>query len=218
VEVRLPAAQPLTMVDRLRRLPEVATVEAWGLAPAAFARAGQIDVLRTYPDRGHGSLLVMAPPATTRLVHLPLNSSRWLLPGDREAVALNHAARKARRRTKPNGPKREVAGDDTRTSRVLPTVGGRHPDAALNQGSDAHPSTSKRPAPLPARGAPWIRLRERTALARRHICCGAVGFSDAECLIRLAEGGSYAPVILGARCWPTGQTMATKAYQRQRIG
>ena len=68
VEIQLEVPAPLDLAQALGRLPGVQTVEAWGFAPAAFAKAGELDVVRTYPDRGHGSLFVMAPPPATRLV------------------------------------------------------------------------------------------------------------------------------------------------------
>ncbi|MBI5547473.1 MAG: FtsX-like permease family protein [Deltaproteobacteria bacterium] len=92
VEIQLQAPQPLALAERLRQLELVRTIEPWGVSPAAFARPGQIDVVRTYPDRGHGSLWVMGPPPETRLVALPLKAGRWLSPGDHDAVVLNHAA------------------------------------------------------------------------------------------------------------------------------
>ena len=70
----------------------VRTVEAWGYAPAAFAVPGMVDVVRSYPDRGHGTLAVMGPPANTRLVSFPLIAGRWLERDDVDAVVLNHMA------------------------------------------------------------------------------------------------------------------------------
>lgn len=92
VEVRLQAAAPAALGDRLRSLPGVREVEGWGYAPAAFAKPGQIDVVTTYPDRGHGSLSVMGPPAETRLVRFPVLSGRWLVDGDVGGVVLTHGA------------------------------------------------------------------------------------------------------------------------------
>jgi putative ABC transport system permease protein len=92
VEIRLHAAEAVERLERLREVPGVRTVEAWGFAPAAFARPGEIDVVRTYPDRAHGSLSVLAPPPSTPLVRFPLRAGRWLRPGDEDAVVLNHSA------------------------------------------------------------------------------------------------------------------------------
>jgi putative ABC transport system permease protein len=92
VEIRLHAAQPLALAERLRVVPGVQRVEAWGYAPAAFATTGQLDIVRTYPDRGHGSLSMLAPPPATQLIQLPLRAGRWLRADDSDAVVLNHVA------------------------------------------------------------------------------------------------------------------------------
>ncbi|HKQ68519.1 MAG TPA: ABC transporter permease [Polyangiaceae bacterium] len=92
LEVRFRAAEPATVAARVARVPGVTHVEAWGYSPSAIARPGQIDVVRTYPDRGHGSLIMLAPPPRTTLVRFPLRSGRWLVPGDSGAVVLNHSA------------------------------------------------------------------------------------------------------------------------------
>lgn len=74
-------------------MPGVRTVEAWGYSPSAIARPGAIDLVRTYPDRAHGSLAMLAPPPATTLVELPLLAGRWLAPDDTDAVVLNHVVR-----------------------------------------------------------------------------------------------------------------------------
>ena len=92
VELRLHLPQPIALRDSLATMPGVRAVEAWGYSEAAFAQPGRIDVSHAYPDRGHGTLAVMAPPPDTRLISFPLRAGRWLQPGDQEAVVLNHAA------------------------------------------------------------------------------------------------------------------------------
>lgn len=92
VEVRFHDAEPARAAEQLRQVPGVREVESWGYAPAAFARPGEVDVVRTYPDRGHGSLAVLAPPPRTRLIGFPLLAGRWLQEGDTDAVVLNHVA------------------------------------------------------------------------------------------------------------------------------
>lgn len=89
-------ASPATgeVASRIAALEGVRAVEAWGWAPAAFTRPGAIDVVRTYPDRGHGSFAAMGIPPETGLVHFPLRAGRWLRLEDRghDAVVLNHVA------------------------------------------------------------------------------------------------------------------------------
>jgi putative ABC transport system permease protein len=90
VEVRLDA--PSDIVENLRELPGIETVEAWGYSRTALWHPERVDVVRTYPDGSHGSLAIVGPPAETNLVRFPLLTGRWLRPGDTDAVVLNHLA------------------------------------------------------------------------------------------------------------------------------
>jgi putative ABC transport system permease protein len=90
VEIRLHTAKPVPLA--LQAIRGVRTAEWWGYAPAAFAQSGRIDTVRTYPDRGHGSLTLLAPPARTRLISFPLLAGRWLRDDDLSGVVLNHVA------------------------------------------------------------------------------------------------------------------------------
>ena len=90
VEIRLNAQQPPALA--LKQVNGVRRVEWWGYAAAAFAKPSQIDTVRTYPDRGHGSLTLLAPPARTGLISFPVLFGRWLVDGDTDGVVLNHVA------------------------------------------------------------------------------------------------------------------------------
>ncbi|MEO7494468.1 MAG: FtsX-like permease family protein [Massilia sp.] len=92
VEITFHHAEPAQVAERLRALPGVAEVEAWGYSPTAFARPGQIDIASTYPDRAHASFAMLAPPAATRMISFPVLAGRWLRADDEDAVVLNHAA------------------------------------------------------------------------------------------------------------------------------
>lgn len=92
VEVRFLGPEAASAVDGIRAVPGVRTVERWGYTPAAFAHPGEIDVVRTYPDGGHGSLAVLAPPPETQLITFPVLAGRWLRSDDTDAVVLNHVA------------------------------------------------------------------------------------------------------------------------------
>lgn len=93
VEVRFNEPVAQTLSSSIAELNQVAVVEAWGYAPAAFAREGHFDLVRTYPDRGHGSLSLMGPPAATKLISFPVLEGRWLEASDEDGVVLNHLAR-----------------------------------------------------------------------------------------------------------------------------
>jgi putative ABC transport system permease protein len=90
LEIRLHAAKPTALA--LEDVRGVRRAEWWGYAPAAFAQPGRIDTVRTYPDRGHGSLTLLAPPPRTRLISFPVLAGRWLEDGDDDGVVLNHVA------------------------------------------------------------------------------------------------------------------------------
>lgn len=92
-EIRLTVPEDRAVIDEVRSVEGVTIVEPWGLAAAAVARPGKVALTKTWPDRGHGLFIALAPPLNTTLVSLPLVSGRWLEEGDRDAVVLNHSAR-----------------------------------------------------------------------------------------------------------------------------
>src|SRR6266508_2114502 len=82
MEIRLSRPEEVaTLIARLRSIPGVRDVEAWGYTSTAPTQPGAIDVVRTYPHGGHGAFALRAPPATTRLVDFPVLARRWLRPG-----------------------------------------------------------------------------------------------------------------------------------------
>ncbi|MBL0211581.1 MAG: FtsX-like permease family protein [Holophagaceae bacterium] len=94
VEVDLNGLEPAApILSALHSVPGVKTVEAWGFAPAALEKPGLVDVVRTYPDGGHGSFTLRAVPENSRLVDFPLLAGRWLRPGDTDAIVLNQGVR-----------------------------------------------------------------------------------------------------------------------------
>ncbi|HXP91189.1 MAG TPA: ABC transporter permease, partial [Fibrobacteria bacterium] len=92
VEVRFLRPVDLEKLEVLEHLPGVVESEPWGFSHAAFAREGEVDVVRTWPDRSHGSLYAMAPPLSTRMVSFPLVAGRRLVSADSDGVVLNHTA------------------------------------------------------------------------------------------------------------------------------
>ena len=92
LEVRFNKPETRAIAHALARLPGVKTVEPWAQSAAALARPGHVDVVHSYPDRGHGTLSVMAPPVATELVHFPVLAGRWLIASDRKEVVMNHVA------------------------------------------------------------------------------------------------------------------------------
>lgn len=91
-EIRFVVPVPSSVVDLVRSVPGVARAEAWDHAPAAFAEAGAVDVARTWPDRGHGSLARIAVPLDTTLARYPLMAGRWFADGDTGVAVLDQGA------------------------------------------------------------------------------------------------------------------------------
>ena len=88
-EVRL--ADPVTgdqLVAAITASGAVEQFEIWGTAAASFASSEGIAVMRTYPDRGHGSFSLFGAPDDTTLVTYPIIEGRWLVPGDTDAIVL----------------------------------------------------------------------------------------------------------------------------------
>ena len=93
LEIRLNTSRSKTeILSALNDLPGVQQVEFWNFAPAAAYRPDGLDIVRTYPDGGHGSFTLRSVPADTKMVNLTILEGRWLQPGDRNVVVLNHMA------------------------------------------------------------------------------------------------------------------------------
>ena len=89
VDLRLADPAPIALAAKLAAVPGVRIVEPWGDATGAWPRPGQIDVVHTYPDQGHGRFHVYGAPPDTALASLPLLAGRWLVPGDTDAVVVS---------------------------------------------------------------------------------------------------------------------------------
>jgi putative ABC transport system permease protein len=75
-------AEVLSSVDGIRKF------EVWGSSQTAFVREGRIDVMRTYPDRGHGSFTLFGVPPQTAMIRFPMVAGRWLAEGDIDTVVI----------------------------------------------------------------------------------------------------------------------------------
>ena len=75
-------ARALTPVEGIGGL------EVWQYSQTAFPQEGRMDVMRTYPDRGHGSFVLLGVPPRTKMVRFPVLEGRWLADDDIDAVVL----------------------------------------------------------------------------------------------------------------------------------
>ncbi len=95
VEIRLeePASSSEVMAI-VEKVSGVSRVEDWNIISTSIQNVGEINVTRTYPDQGHGSLSLSAiPPSTSMLIPPQLTEGRWLNPDDTDAVVLPSSIR-----------------------------------------------------------------------------------------------------------------------------
>jgi putative ABC transport system permease protein len=77
----------------LADVPGVERSESWNMMPIALNRPDGLDIVRTYPDGGHGSFSLRSIPLDSDLIATPLLEGRFLQAGDTDAVVLNQNAR-----------------------------------------------------------------------------------------------------------------------------
>lgn len=90
VEIRLgEPASSTELTAIVEQVAGVSRVETWNISATTVQNTGEINVTRTYPDQGHGSLSLSAiPPGTAMLIPPQMIEGRWLNPDDTDAVVL----------------------------------------------------------------------------------------------------------------------------------
>jgi putative ABC transport system permease protein len=93
LEIRLNNPQPQAAIfSTITSIPEIQKVESWDLLPTTVERPDGLDIVRTYPDGGHGSFLLRSAPPDSKLLVSPVLSGRWLQAGDTHGIVLNQMA------------------------------------------------------------------------------------------------------------------------------
>lgn len=94
LEVRFNSPQSQDQVNAiLAQIPAVAQAETWSFTPAALSRPDNLNLVRTYPDGGHGSFTLRSAPPESKLIETSLIAGGWLQRGDEKSVALNQNAK-----------------------------------------------------------------------------------------------------------------------------
>jgi putative ABC transport system permease protein len=126
VEIRLdePASSSDVAVV-VEKVSGVSRVEGWNIITTSIQNIGEINVTRTYPDQGHGSLgLTAIPPSTSMLIAPQITEGRWLDPDDTDTVVLPSSIRQ----TMPDvmvGDSVQLSVEDRPTTwRVIGIAGG----------------------------------------------------------------------------------------------
>ena len=90
VEIRLEEAKSSAeLLAIVEKIPGVSRVESWNIISTSIQNVGEVDVTRTYPDQGHGSMSLSAIPVTTSMLNPPeIAEGRWLVPDDVDGVVL----------------------------------------------------------------------------------------------------------------------------------
>ena len=90
VEIRLDeptSSSELTAI--VEKVSGVSRAEGWNMITTSIQNVGEVNVTRTYPDQGHGSLGLSAIPASTSMFIPPqITEGRWLNPDDTDGVVL----------------------------------------------------------------------------------------------------------------------------------
>ena len=126
VEIRLgePASSSeLTAI--VGKVSGVSRVETWNIITTSIQNAGEINVTRTYPDQGHGSLGLSAiPPSTSMLIPPPITEGRWLDPDETDTVVLPPSIRQTMPDVKVGDSVQLSVEDRPTTWRVIGITGG----------------------------------------------------------------------------------------------
>ncbi len=93
LEIRLNSPQSEDKIfSIINSIPGVQQVESWNFVPVAVYRPDGLDIVRTYPDGGHGSFLLRSAPPDRNMLVSPVMSGRWLQSDDTNGVVLNQMA------------------------------------------------------------------------------------------------------------------------------
>jgi putative ABC transport system permease protein len=109
----------------VEKVSGVSRVETWNIIATSIQNVGEIDVTRTYPDQGHGSLSLSAiPPSTSMLIPPQVTEGRWLNPDDTDAVVLPPSILKTMPDVKVGDRVQLSVEDRPTTWRVIGITGG----------------------------------------------------------------------------------------------
>ena len=94
LEIRFNTPMPTDQIESLlENVPGVEKSESWNVVPVALNRPDTLEIVRTYPDGGHGSFSLRSVPLDSDLIATPLLAGRFLQAGDTNSVVLNQSAK-----------------------------------------------------------------------------------------------------------------------------
>ena len=126
VEIRLSEpASSSELKSIVEKVSGVKRVETWNIVTTSIQNTGEINVTRTYPDQGHGSLSLSAiPSSTSMLIPPPITEGRWLNANDTDAVVLPASIRQTMPDVKVGDSVQLSVQEQPTTWRVIGITGG----------------------------------------------------------------------------------------------
>jgi putative ABC transport system permease protein len=82
-----------SLMQKIMAVDGIKVVEAWDYSPSSVITESEYEITRTYPDKGHGSFVIMALPLPTQLLNPTILKGRWLKDNETNEVVLNQLAR-----------------------------------------------------------------------------------------------------------------------------
>jgi putative ABC transport system permease protein len=84
---------PDSVFEKIKSLSGVTTIEGWDYSSTSVVKESTYEVTQTYPDKGHGSFIMLALPVDTKLLNPTITEGRWLNSEGTNEVVLNQMAR-----------------------------------------------------------------------------------------------------------------------------
>lgn len=82
-----------SILPQLRAIGGVSVAEGWRYSSTSFVKGNTYNITNTYPDKGHGSFVMLAMPLPTKLLNPTMVEGHWLKMGVSNQVVLNQSAR-----------------------------------------------------------------------------------------------------------------------------
>jgi putative ABC transport system permease protein len=93
LDIRLNRSRPSgEITTRLKNIAGIRSIGEWAYSSTSFITDVKFNIVQTYPDKGHGSFLIIGVPQSTRMIQLPVMEGRWLTSERGNDVVLNQMA------------------------------------------------------------------------------------------------------------------------------
>lgn len=81
------------VIKKINNIEGVKLTEGWDYSSTSIANGSDFEISRTYPDKGHGSFMMLALPIPTKLLNPMVTEGCWLTSSASNDVVLNQLAR-----------------------------------------------------------------------------------------------------------------------------